>query len=188
MNLLKYERIIVPGLMLGLAIIILLPNNKKDSRSLSSKLTDESVEVSEKKKLDKLNENMGRIDSRVRDRRVETQLNNYKLQNKKEANHFNNKNLDYGVVIEGEDKGSEVYKDLNVDSETLKDLSPGDKILKIYSDKKWDEEYSEDYKQVFIEEFKRKALSQGYKVKVNDDLEVISVKKIRQRNSFVSPQ
>lgn len=184
--------------MVGLYLLVKTPESQGDAKSSvvpgKQKQVNEAVKSNqynvperEKKKLDLINENLNSTHGAKKIRSGRVDVDNFEVSEMNDKIKLNNTNLDYGVTVSGEDKAGGVYKDLKEDEESFSDISPGDKIQSRLSFKKWEENYDEGYENAYVVEFLEKARASGYKIRLNENLEVISVKKIKRRNSYESP-
>jgi hypothetical protein len=95
------------------------------------------------------------------------------------ANDEDSRNI--GVQFDQEDTASQVYADLNEDSEdNYANETPDDKINSRLATRRWVNELERAERIAFVRNYIRKAYEKGYEVQLDNNLVVVSVKKINK--------
>lgn len=85
------------------------------------------------------------------------------------------KHLDANVY----DPASKVYADLNPDQKGIRTVLPSERIQSKIANRGWVKEYDHEIRKEYVYAFIDNMRRDGYDVRINDNLEVVSVQKMR---------
>lgn len=81
------------------------------------------------------------------------------------------------IRFDQEDLAAKINRQLDREDKPSNEYGVEQRLLASQAREEWADSYDEDYKRQFIQELKRKARNDGWKILINDKLEIIRVQK-----------
>lgn len=88
--------------------------------------------------------------------------------------------LSYGLDFKQEESAEDVFNDITESTSTPSGVpTPDERIRSRVNQKHWEAEYDKALNKAYVDEFVNKAKEQGYRVRVNKNLDVTGVRKLK---------
>lgn len=160
-----------------------------DSTSLSSRRP--GFDYAHKKAVDKINSHLQADEQTRMLRQLQRSLENHsyipELRDSPSIprEYMRSEGRSYGLRVEPDKQSQQVYNDLfGRESEFSRQASPEQTIQALVEKRRFLDQYETEQKLQFVETFVERAKEQGYLVILNEDLEVVKVRKIRREPSY----